>query len=36
MPDRDLITSDAEIGFLVLLMGLVYLLATFVGVKRYR
>lgn len=32
----DLIASDAEIGFLVLLMGVVYLVATFVGVKRYR
>lgn len=32
----DLLASDAEIGFLVLLMGVVYMVATFVGVKRYK
>lgn len=32
----DLIASDAEIGFLILLMGVVYMVATFVGMKRFR
>jgi hypothetical protein len=32
----DLIASDAEIGVLILLMGLVYMTAFIVGSRRYR
>lgn len=32
----DLIASDAEIGFLILLMGAVYMVSVVVGIKRYR
>lgn len=32
----DLIASDAEIGFLILLMGVVYMVTVAVGIKRYR